>query len=125
MIFPEENVASAIMIAGTSLIREPSSTVPPTSTPNSVRIKDPVIDEALDANRGETDPAAKQEYAETIARQFGAECYDLWRWYTQWGLPHRPEVKGLDGFVLPSGSPARLGAGISGTFNINAVWLDQ
>jgi peptide/nickel transport system substrate-binding protein len=92
---------------------------------NFGRIKDPVIDEALDANRGETDPAKKKEYAETIARQFATECYDLWRWYTQWGLPHVPEVKGLDAFVLPSGTPGALGAGIAGTFNVGGVWRDQ
>ena len=35
---------------------------------NFGRIKDPVIDEALDANRGETDPAKRKELAETVNR---------------------------------------------------------
>ncbi len=92
---------------------------------NFGRIKDPVIDQALDANRGETDPTKKAQYADTIARQFASECYNLWFWYTRWGLAHTPQVHGLDAFVLPSGSRAQLGAGISGTFNVNGVWLDQ
>ncbi len=92
---------------------------------NFGRIKDPVIDEALDANRGETDPAKKQEYAETVAKQFGSECYNVWGWYTVWGLPHASQVKGLDAFAMPSGTPASLGAGIAGSFGIGAVWLDQ
>lgn len=92
---------------------------------NFGRINDPVIDEALDANRGEADPAVKAQYAATIAERFASECYNLWLYHTLWGIPHRPEVKGIDAFALPSGAPAQLGAGISGTFNINGVWLDQ
>ncbi len=58
---------------------------------NFGRIKDDVIDEALDANRGETDPAEKKEYAETVNKRFGEQCYNLWGSYTVWGLAHTPE----------------------------------
>jgi ABC-type transport system substrate-binding protein len=92
---------------------------------NFGRIKDDVIDEALDGNRGETDPAAKQEYAETVNRRFGEQCYNLWGSYTVWGLAHHPRVHGIDDMVLPSGNPAALGAGIAGSFNVASVWVEQ
>ena len=92
---------------------------------NFGRIKDDVIDEALDANRGETDPAKKLEYAETVNKRFGEQCYNLWGSYTVWGLAHTPNVHGIDDMVLPSGNPAALGAGIAGSFNVASVWVEQ
>jgi peptide/nickel transport system substrate-binding protein len=92
---------------------------------NFGRIKDDVIDEALDANRGETDPAVKQELAETVNRRFGEQCYNLWGSYTVWGLPASPRVHGIDDMLLPSGNPAALGAGIAGSFNVASVWVEQ
>jgi peptide/nickel transport system substrate-binding protein len=92
---------------------------------NFSRIKDPVLDEALDANRGETDPDARRANAETVSRQFGQECYNLWSWRTQWALPHRPEVKGLDDLRLPSGSTAAVGVPVNGTFSVASAWLQH
>jgi peptide/nickel transport system substrate-binding protein len=88
------------------------------------RIKDPVIDGALDANRGETDPAKKKEYAETVAKQFGKECYNLWGSYTVWGIPHEDNVN-VGILQLPGGEQAAMGAGIAGTFSVAASWIQQ
>ena len=89
---------------------------------NFGRIKDDVIDEALNANRGETDPAAKQELAETVNKQFGEQCYNLWVFWTVWGLPHTPNVMDVGVFTLPDGSTQSPGTG--GTFNQRSVWIN-
>ena len=81
---------------------------------NFGRIKDPVIDQALDTNRGETDPAKKKELAETVDKQFATECYNLWGSYTVWGLAHTPKVQGLEDFIAPSGENICLCNGIQG-----------
>ena len=77
--------------------------------------KDPTIDQALDTNRGETDPAKKKELAETVNKTFATECYNLWGSYTIWGLAHTPKVQGLEDFVAPSGEKICLCNGIAGT----------
>jgi ABC-type transport system substrate-binding protein len=89
---------------------------------NFGRIKDDVIDEALAANRGETDPALKQEYAETVNKRFGEQCYNLWIFWTVWGIPHTPAVMDVGVFTLPDGSTQSPGTG--GTFNQRSVWIN-
>ena len=71
---------------------------------NFGRIKDPVIDQALDANRGETDPAKKKEYAETVNKRFAEQCYDLWNAWTTWGIVHDPAVQIPAEDLLPDGT---------------------
>ena len=92
---------------------------------NFGRIKDDVIDQALEDNRGETDPAMKKELAETVNRTFGEQCYNLWGSYTVWGLAHSPQVHGLDDFVAPSGEPICLCNGIQGVVNVSSIWVEQ
>jgi peptide/nickel transport system substrate-binding protein len=89
---------------------------------NFGRIKDPVIDKALADNRGATDPAVKKELAETVNKQFATECYNLWGFWTVWGIPHTPKVKDVGVFTLPNGDPASPGTG--GTFAVQSVWID-
>ena len=92
---------------------------------NFGRIKDDVIDEALDANRGETDPAKKQEYAETVNKRFGEQCYNLWGSYTVWGLAHTPNVHGIDDMVLPSGQSRCAGRWHRRLVQRGSVWVEQ
>jgi ABC-type transport system substrate-binding protein len=92
---------------------------------NFGRFKDPVIDQALEANRGETDPAKKQEYAETINKRFAEQCYDLWTTWAVWGVPHKPTVHGVENFTLPGGEQSIFGAGIGGTFYDHTLWVSQ
>jgi len=89
---------------------------------NFGRIKDPVIDKALADNRGATDPAVKKELAETVNKQFATECYNLWGFWTVWGIPHTPKVKDVGVFTLPNGDAASPGTG--GTFAVQSVWID-
>ena len=68
---------------------------------NFGRIKDPVIDQALDANRGETDPAKKKELAETVNKQFADRVLQPLGLLHRVGLPHTPKVQGLEDFTAP------------------------
>jgi peptide/nickel transport system substrate-binding protein len=90
---------------------------------NFGRIKDPVIDKALADNRGATDPAQKKADAETVNKEFATQCYNLWGTYARWGLPHTPDVQGIEDFTLPSGDKACICNGIAGTFNIQSIWI--
>ena len=92
---------------------------------NFGRIKDPVIDQALEANRGETDPAKKKELAETVNKEFATQCYNIWGDYDLWGLPHTPDVQGLEDFTAPSGEKVCLCNGIAGVYNVQSVWIKQ
>ena len=89
---------------------------------NFGRIKDPVIDKALSDNRGATDPAQKKADAETINKEFGTQCYNLWGSWEVWGLPHSPKVTDVGVFVNPDGSKQSPGTG--GTFNQRSVWIN-
>jgi peptide/nickel transport system substrate-binding protein len=89
---------------------------------NFGRIKDPVIDENLAANRGETDPAKKQQYAEAINKRFGEQCYNLWGSWTVWGLPHAPNVMDVGVFTNPDGTQQSPGTG--GYLNVRSLWVN-
>ncbi|MCU1393285.1 MAG: putative transporter substrate-binding protein [Ilumatobacteraceae bacterium] len=92
---------------------------------NFGRINDPMIDSLLADARSNTDAAARQKDAEDINRQMAKECYQIPVDYTLWGTPHSPKVKGLGETVLPDGSAARDGAGFSGQFWVNSLWIDS
>src|SRR4029453_11148423 len=89
---------------------------------NFGRIKDPVIDEALAANRGETDPAKKKELAEAINKRFGEQCYNLWGSWTAWGLPPAPNVVDVGLFPNPDGTTHSPGTG--GYLNVRSLWIN-
>jgi peptide/nickel transport system substrate-binding protein len=91
---------------------------------NFGRVRDPIVDENLAIARSSTDPAERQAAAEAVNRQMAAECYQIPRSFTLWGTPHLPKVQGLGTYVLPDGSAARDGAGFSGQFWVNSLWID-
>jgi peptide/nickel transport system substrate-binding protein len=90
---------------------------------NFGRIKDPVIDEALDANRGETDTAKKQEYAETVNKRFAEQCYDLWSSWTTWAVLHEPTVQVPPTFTTPDGVETKPTA--TEIVNVRTLWVEQ
>ena len=92
---------------------------------NFGRIKDSVIDQALDANRSETDPAKKKEYAETVNKRFAEQCYNLWTSWDIWGIAHKPTVHGVENFTLPGGEQSIFGSGIGGTFYNQTLWVEH
>jgi peptide/nickel transport system substrate-binding protein len=89
---------------------------------NFGRIKDAVIDEALDANRGETDPAKKQGYAEAINQRFADQCYNIWGGWTTWAILHKPTVHIEPTFTTPEGVES---APTSEIANLRTAWVDQ
>lgn len=91
---------------------------------NFGRVEDPIVDENLEKQRTETDPAKRKEYAENVNRQMAGECYQLAGSWTLWGTPHAPKVQGLSTTVLPDGTTLRDGAGFSGQFWTHSLWID-
>jgi peptide/nickel transport system substrate-binding protein len=70
---------------------------------NFGRIKDPEIDRLLDVGRIETDPEVRSEIYQDLTRRFADQAWNLWSWYTVWGLAAKPDVKGILGPPLPDG----------------------
>ncbi|MCU1360556.1 MAG: putative transporter substrate-binding protein, partial [Ilumatobacteraceae bacterium] len=91
---------------------------------NFGRVEDPIVDKALEDQRGETDPAKREADAEEVNKQMAKECYQIPASWTLWGTPHAPKVQGLAQYVFPDGSLARDGAGFSGQFWTQALWID-
>ncbi len=92
---------------------------------NFGRVEDPIVDENLEAQRVEADPAKRKEFAENVNRQMATQCYQLANSWTIWGTPRAPKVTGLGTLVFPDGSRARDGAGFSGQFYTHTIWLDE
>ena len=87
---------------------------------NFGRLSDPVIDEALDASRSESDPEARKADAEAINREFAKQCWIIPTSFTTWGVISAPDVQGIGTLPMPGdeGGYVRDGAGFSGQ-----VWL--
>jgi len=70
---------------------------------NFGRIKDPEIDRLLNEGRVETDPTKRTKIYEDLNRRFSEEAWNLWSWYTVWGIAAKPDIKGILGPPLPDG----------------------
>ncbi len=92
---------------------------------NFGRVEDPIVDENLDAQRVESDPAKRLEFAENVNRHMAEQCYQIPTSWTLWGTPRDPKIQGLSTLVFPDGSFARDGAGFSGQFYMHALWVDD
>lgn len=92
---------------------------------NFGRVRDDVVDKALETARSASDEAEATAAAETVNKEMAANCYQIPLSWTLWGTPHKPGVKGLGGtWILPDGTPSRDGAGFSGQFWTQTVWMD-
>jgi peptide/nickel transport system substrate-binding protein len=89
---------------------------------NFGRLKDPIIDQGLDTIRTSNDPAERKKAAETINRRFGSQVYNIWEWWTVWGLASQKDVHDVGSFELPSGHQGTFGAGIGGTHQVAQIW---
>jgi peptide/nickel transport system substrate-binding protein len=90
---------------------------------NFGRVQDPVVDKALEDRRTTSDAAQAKTDAETVNKQFAKECYQIPLSWTLWGTPHKASVQGLGAYAFPDGSTARDGAGFSGQFWTQALWI--
>jgi peptide/nickel transport system substrate-binding protein len=92
---------------------------------NFGRVRDPIVDENLEAARSELDATKRNEFAQNVNKQMAAECYQFANSWTLWGTPRKASIQGLNTLVLPDGSKARDGAGFSGQFYTQTLWLDE
>ncbi len=91
---------------------------------NFGRVRDDIVDASLEAARSAATPEERQAAAEEVNKQMAKECYQIPLSWTLWGTPHAPKVMGLGDFVFPDGTQARDGAGFSGSFWVNSLWID-
>jgi peptide/nickel transport system substrate-binding protein len=70
---------------------------------NFGRFQDPEIDAALQVILTDPDPAARQEAAEEVNRQFGQHVYNFWSWWTIWGIIANERVQNVTDLPLPDG----------------------
>ncbi|MFZ4812075.1 MAG: ABC transporter substrate-binding protein [Ilumatobacteraceae bacterium] len=91
---------------------------------NFGRVRDPIVDKNLEDARGELDATKRAEFAQNVNKQMAAECYQFANSWTLWGTPHKANVQGLGTLVWPDGSKARDGAGFSGQFWTQTLWVD-
>ena len=92
---------------------------------NFARIRDPKLDSLLDQARSEADPVKRTAIAEDINREFGKECHFLPIAWTIWGVPHAAKVHGFQTTTAPDGTIVLDGAGFSGSFWLNSIWVEQ
>jgi peptide/nickel transport system substrate-binding protein len=93
---------------------------------NFGRMKDPVIDEKLDAARAEADPAKAKTLAEDVNRQFAKECWLIPTTWAIWGLVGSPKIQGIGTSTFGDGETIlRDGAGFPGQVWFKNVWLEQ
>jgi peptide/nickel transport system substrate-binding protein len=90
---------------------------------NFSRINDPVINEALEQGRVETDPVKRKEIYERIPRRFAEKVYSIWLTYAEWGIGLAKNVHGVLSAELPDdGGP--VFTGIAGGHPVHAMWVD-
>lgn len=91
-----------------------------TSPVNFGRIKDAEIDRLLDEGRVESDPAKRTEIYLDLNRRFAKQLYNLWSWYTLWGLGYQNDISGVKGPSLPDGGgkPVPLFSGVVPTLAV-------
>ena len=83
-------------------------------------IKDPVIDRDLDQGRVDTNPAQRTALYRNMNDQFASQVYELWTWYTRWGVGAQTDSGGLTGTALPNGGgqPFALYEGVIPTVSL-------
>jgi peptide/nickel transport system substrate-binding protein len=92
---------------------------------NFGRVQDPVVDTNLAIARSDPDPAKRETAAEDVNKEMAKQCFQIPLGWTLWGTPHIPALQGLGETTMPDGSKARDGAGFSGQFWVNALWIQK
>jgi len=66
--------------------------------------KDPVIDHDLEQGRVDTNQAQRTALYRNMNEEFVKQVYELWAWYTRWGVGAQTDIGGLSGGPLPNGA---------------------
>ncbi|MCU1351138.1 MAG: ABC-type dipeptide transport system, periplasmic component [Acidimicrobiales bacterium] len=88
---------------------------------NFGRFNDPVINKILDDARAEPDQAKRTKMYEDLTRRFATQVWNLWAWYTPWGIAESPNVHGILGPKLPDGSDPS--PGLPTGHSLLGIWL--
>ncbi|HKY13903.1 MAG TPA: ABC transporter substrate-binding protein [Microthrixaceae bacterium] len=90
---------------------------------NFGKINDPELDQLLDEGRTTLDPAARAAIYQDVARLFAEKQYNMWNWYTEWGIGAANKVHQAGYYSLPDGGK---GAGLNWGWTYFAeVWVEQ
>jgi ABC-type transport system substrate-binding protein len=93
---------------------------------NFGRLDDPVINDLLDRNRSEADPAKKREYGEAVNRRFAEQCWVIPTTWAVWGVVGEPDIRGIGETTFPDSTDrVRDGAGFAGQIWFHQIWRDQ
>ena len=91
---------------------------------NFGRIKDPIVDQNLADARTDPDPGQAARPQPRTSTPRWPRSATRSRSPTHCGA-RRPKLHGIGETVLPDGTKARDGAGFSGQFWVNPLWVDQ
>ncbi len=99
------------------------------STVNFTHMSDPIVDQALDAGRVETDPVKRRQDYETFDKRMASQVYNFWAWYHIWSISTKPNVHGILGPNLPdetgkpgSVKPAQI---LAGYHQLLGIWVGK
>jgi peptide/nickel transport system substrate-binding protein len=81
-------------------------TGPTAIAPNFARNNDPQIEVLLQQGRTSTDPAARAQAYQAIAKQLNKDIPYIWQDRTTWAVVARPNVQNWNGPVTPAGAKA-------------------
>jgi len=89
---------------------------------NFGRINDPEIDRLLHEGRQTADPAEREQIYEDLNRRFADQVWNLWTYYTLWGIATAPEVNGVLGEGPTGGDPF---PGLAVGNEVAYMWVEQ
>lgn len=90
---------------------------------NFGRIVDPAMDELLFESWTTVDPAELDEIAKQINELFADQVYNLWLETTEWSIPYRDGVHGLQHITLESGN--RNQQAVAGRVEVDEAWIES
>ena len=88
---------------------------------NFGRFQDPAIDAALLVIRHNPDPTARREAAEEINRAFGRNVWNLWVYWTLWGIIANERVQNITDLPIPDNDEDAFPV-ISGKHHLGQIW---
>ncbi len=88
---------------------------------NFGRFQDAEMDAAINTLRGNPDPAARVEAAETVSRQFGKNVWNIWTHWTLWGIAANPRVQSITEMPIPDSTLPAISV-LGGRHHIPQIW---
>lgn len=89
---------------------------------NFGRIDDPEIDRLLHEGRTTPDPEEREQIYTDLNRRFAEQVWNMWVYYTLWGVATAPEVNGVMGEGPSGGEPF---PGLAVGNEIMYMWIEE